>query len=71
MATSRIVKVSAHLPVETVELLERMASDRGTTMTEIVRRALDHEAYFMNVLNAGGKVLTEARDGRMFQIELK
>lgn len=62
------VKISANLPASTFEQLRWLASQSGTTMTEVLRRAVNNEAYFRGVSEQGGKVLTEDSKGVVRQI---
>jgi len=59
----KTVKISANLPVESLERLKTLAYDRNVSMTEILRRAIEHEDYFARVIKQNGKVLTEDSDG--------
>lgn len=62
------VKISANLPESTIEQLRWIASERGTTMTEVLRRAIAHEAFMLEVTENKGKVLTEDASGNIRQV---
>lgn len=66
-----IVKISANLPKDTIDQLKWLAQERGTTMTEVIRRAVSHEAFFHDFTAKDGKILTEDRTGAMKQIIIK
>ena len=65
------VKISANLPEESFERLKTLAFERGVSMTEILRRAIEHEDYFARVAKADGKVLTEDSDGNIRQVLMR
>jgi hypothetical protein len=65
------VKISANLRSETLERLKTLAYERGTTMTEILRRAIEHEQFFSDVINNDGKILTEDSKGNIRQVIMK
>jgi hypothetical protein len=64
-------KISANLPQSTIDQLSWLAQQRGTTMTEVLRRAVEHETFFATVEQEGGKVLTERPDGVIERVLLK
>jgi len=62
------VKISANLNAETVERLKTLAYEKGSTMTDIINRAVEMEAFLRKVKKDGGKILIENPDGKMQQI---
>lgn len=63
------VKLSANLPYETVVTLKGLAERRGTTQTEVLRRAIALEKWFEDeVFSKGAKVLVEGEDGTMREV---
>ena len=65
------VKVSANLPAETLELLKALSRQRKTTMTEILRRAIENESFFQEVVAEEGKVLIEDKKGNKKQVLMR
>lgn len=65
------VKISANLPQGTYDLMRWIASERGTTLTEVLRRAVQHEAFILDVQKEGGKLLTEDGNGRINQVVIR
>lgn len=65
------VKVSANLPESTYEQLRWIASERGTTMTEVLRRAIEHEAFMTDVTSQNGKILTQDSQGKLREVIIK
>lgn len=65
------VKISANLPEDAFERLKTLAYERGVTMTEILRRAIEHEQFFVDVIKNDGKVLTEDSKGKIRQVIMK
>lgn len=64
-------KISATLPESTLEQLNWLAEQRGISLTEALRRAVEHETFFATVMQDGGKVLTERADGVIERVILK
>jgi hypothetical protein len=65
------VKTTLHLSRDALEAVRSMAHDRGTTVADVVRRAIQLEEYFASVRESQGKVLVEGSDGRMLEILLR
>jgi hypothetical protein len=63
-----VVKLSANLPEGTIKLLRHLAEKRGTTMTEILRRAIETEGFLQEVIAKDGKVLVEDADKKIKQV---
>lgn len=63
-----IVKLSANLPEKTIALLRQLADKRGTTMTEILRRAIETEGFLEDVISNNGKILVEDADKKLKQV---
>ena len=53
------VKTTLNLPPDSAELLREMANDRGTTLVDVIRRALQLEEYLRKVRDEGGRILVE------------
>jgi hypothetical protein len=64
------VKVTVNLPEELVEALRKYAEERGITLTEALRRAITHERYFANEIEAGGTLLIEKPDKTIREVVL-
>jgi hypothetical protein len=63
-----VVKISANLPVEDVEVLKQLAAERRETMTGVLRDAIATEKYFADVISQGGKVLVEDARGVVHRV---
>lgn len=57
------VKVTVNLPGETVQVLRSLAADRGISLTETVRQAIEGERILREEVRLGGKVLIERPGG--------
>lgn len=57
METSKAVKTSVYLPEDAIEALKRIADKRGTTMAEVLRRAVATENFLDKTVEKGGEVL--------------
>ncbi len=54
-----VVRTTVNLSPEAVEAVRQMAKERGTTVADVIRRAIWIEKYLHETLKAGGKVLLE------------
>ena len=55
-------KVTVNLPDETVNSLKQIAQQRGITVTEALRQAIENEKFFRQEINQGSKVILERPD---------
>lgn len=62
------VKVAVTLTPTEVETLRSLATRRGISMTEVIRRALAFEKFMWDSTAQGDKVLLEASDGTVRQV---
>jgi hypothetical protein len=58
-SAARAVKTTLNLPADSSELLRSLAGQRGTTLAEVIRRALQLEEYLTKVRKEGGRILVE------------
>lgn len=56
-------RISADLPQQTYELLEALTEDQERTKTEVLRRAVELEKTFQDILQDGDRVVVEKSDG--------
>jgi hypothetical protein len=61
-SASRAVKTTLNLPPESAELLRNLADQRQTTLTEVIRRALQLEDYLTKIRDGGGRIYVETED---------
>lgn len=64
MATT---KVTVNLPDETVEAIKQIASDRGTTITEALRQAIESQRFLHDETKAGKDLLLQNPADRTIQ----
>jgi len=57
-----VVRTTVNLSPEAVDAVRQMAKERGTTVADVIRRAIWIEKYLHETLKAGGKVLLEDSD---------
>ena len=62
------VMISASLNADTVERLKTLAYDSGSTMTEVINRAVELESFLHKVTRDGGRILIEDADGAIQQV---
>jgi hypothetical protein len=60
--TPRAIKTTLNLPVESSDLLRTLADQRGTTLAEVIRRALQLEQYLTQIRDEGGRILVEKKE---------
>lgn len=53
------VKVTVNLPKETVAALKKMADDRGITVTEAIRQAIESQFYLHEKVMGGKEILLQ------------
>lgn len=59
------VRISANLAPEVVDALRSLAERRGTTMTEVLRRAISLEQFLDERLRDGGRLMIEDEDEKL------
>ena len=64
---ARAVKTTLNLPAQSSELLRTLADQRGTTLAEVIRRALQLEQYLTQIRDEGGRILVE-KDASMKEL---
>jgi len=62
-----VKKVTFNLPQEMLEFLQQQASKEHVTVTDILRRSVNAERFFVEQEAAGNKVLVEGQ-GQIRQI---
>jgi hypothetical protein len=63
------VRVNLNLPDAAVDALSGLASERGTTVTEVLRHAVSLERELSDVVNQGARILIE-KDGQFRELVL-
>lgn len=66
--TEKVIKMSVNLPEEAIDVLRNLASERGVTVTEVLRHAIGLEKYFDQVQKDQGKILVEKSDGEIREL---
>lgn len=64
----KIIKMSVNFPISVVKELRGLSEKRNTTMTEVLRRAIGTEKFIQDVMDEGGKILVEDKDGDIRQL---
>lgn len=62
------VKLTVNLPDSTVEALKGIAQDRGITVTEALRQAVESQRFLQQEIQQGSKVLLEKPDDSLRQV---
>lgn len=66
-----IVKTSVNLPQEDLDALREMAQRRGSTMADVLRRAISIERFLEETRAEGGKVLIETKDKQLRELLIR
>lgn len=67
MADQKIVKTSMNLPEESIETLRELAQKTGSSMAEVVRRAVATEKFLRDTAAEGSKILIKDKDSDMLR----
>lgn len=71
IAEQKIIRTSMNLPEESVEIVRKMAQRAGTSMAEIVRRAISTDKFLHDAIDEGSLILIKDKDNSMRQILLR
>ncbi|HEY4392417.1 MAG TPA: CopG family transcriptional regulator [Polyangia bacterium] len=63
-----VVKLTVNLTPEVAQTLRRLADERGTNMTEVLKSAIGTERFISDAERAKGKILVEDKDGKIRQL---
>ncbi|MCW5773292.1 MAG: ribbon-helix-helix protein, CopG family [Rhodospirillaceae bacterium] len=66
-----IVKVSMNIPKKELDAIKKVASKRGTSVTDAIRRALLMEQFLTEEEEKGNKLLIEDKDKNLRQVVRK
>jgi hypothetical protein len=66
-----IVKTSLTLTKDELETLQRLAAEYGVTVAEMIRRAISEEAFFVEAVEDGGRVLLEDKDKSLKELVIR
>lgn len=64
------VQVSAELPREMLDTLERLAKERGVSANTVLQQAITTERFLADTIGSGKKVLIENNDHSLEQVFL-
>jgi len=67
MADQKIVRTSMNLPEESIETLRELAQKTGSSMAEVVRRAVATEKFLRDTAAEGSKILIKDKDSDMLR----
>jgi hypothetical protein len=65
------VKLSVNLSEEVVNALRNLATTQGTTMTEVLRKAISTEKVLQDASSRNAKILIEEPDNTVKQLLLR
>ncbi len=67
-AKSEKVRVTADLPLGTIELLRQLATSQDVTLTEALKRAIATEGLLQRRVSEKNKVLLQSEDGKISEL---
>lgn len=62
------VRVTADLPLGTIELLRKLATSQDVTLTEALKRAIATEGLLQQRVSEKSKVLLQSEDGKVSEL---
>ena len=66
-----MARISANLPAEDFELLKVLAQRLGITMTDVIRRGIRTEKWFLELEDNDATLLVEEKDGKVSKVLIK
>ena len=64
----KLIKMSVNLSEDVVNILKKMAEERHTTLTEVLRKAIGMEKFVDDIKKENGKILIEDNNGRIREV---
>lgn len=61
-------RVSVSLPIDVIDMLDKIANRHAITMTDAIKRAIATEAYIEDEINEGSKVLIQKSDNTLREV---
>jgi predicted CopG family antitoxin len=61
-------RVNVHFSEEVYDELARLAKERGTSLSDVLRDAVTLERYVADAKREGGRLLIEKKDGQMREL---
>jgi len=66
-----VVKTTVNLTPDAINALRELATARGTSVAEVIRRAIWIEKYLHDAVKSGGKILVQDPDKTMKELVLR
>ena len=63
-----VTKLTVNLPASVAQALKTMASERNTTVTEVLKSAIGTEKFISESVQSGSKVLVEKSPGNVREL---
>lgn len=70
-ASNPVVKTTINLSPDAVSALKELASSRGTSVAEVIRRAIWIEKYLHDAMKKGGRVLLQEPDQSIKELVIR
>lgn len=61
-------RVTADLPLSTIENLRQLAESQGVTLTDALRRAIATESLLQKRIQEDNRVLLQSKDGQITEL---
>jgi Arc/MetJ-type ribon-helix-helix transcriptional regulator len=65
-----VVKTTVNLPKETLEAAKALAAERNASVSDVIKAALDFDAFVTQATKTGEKLLLETPDKTLRQLVL-
>ena len=66
--STKTVKTTVNFSAAVVEVLKALAAKQGTTMTNVLHKAVRTEKFFDDVQSKGGKIIVADKNGNVRQL---
>lgn len=61
-------KVTVNLPLDQIEFLQKLAQEESVTFTDVLRRSINSERFFVEQQKANKKILVEEPGQRLREV---
>jgi hypothetical protein len=65
------IKTTINLSADSLDDLKKIAADRGTTVADVIRKAVWIESYLHEEIKKGSKILVKGRDQSIKELVIR
>ena len=70
MSNQQLIKTSMNLPEQSIANLRELAAKTGSSMAEVVRRAIETQKFLRDTTDKGSRILIKDKDDSMRELIL-